>query len=57
MVKFNHRVFILVRSMVVLRHVTLGFEWYLMRVNSRINFAPEESREEMESLILFVRHE
>ena len=27
------------------RHVTLGFEWYFMRVNSRINFVPEESRD------------
>lgn len=27
------------------RHVTLGFEWYMMRVNSRLIFAPEESQD------------
>ena len=36
-------------------HTTVGFEWYLMRVNSRINFALEELRERYGELDLIRR--
>lgn len=40
----------------VSKHVTIGFEWYFMRVNSRINFAPEEARDRSGELDLIRRN-
>lgn len=37
------------------RHVTLGFEWYFMRANSRLIFSPEESRDRIAELEVILR--
>lgn len=37
------------------KYITLGFEWYMMRANSRINFALTESRERLGELDLIRR--